>query len=107
MNTREVLSSHSTKANLPHEESETQSLVQGARRSRRPNTYRLYWPDATRPPSCSPVGDPRLKCQSGISHPHQRQAIVIRLRSVRTAYHCLPSLLRCPPRSLCCWNCLI
>ena len=33
MNTREVLSSHSTKANLPHEESETQSLVQGARRS--------------------------------------------------------------------------
>jgi hypothetical protein len=30
---------------------------------------------------------------------HQRQAIVIRLRSVGTAYHCLPSLLLCPPWS--------
>jgi len=27
--------------------------------------------------------------------------------SVSTAYHCLPSLLRCPPWSLCYWNSVI
>src|ERR1700734_3871028 len=30
-----------------------------------------------------------------------RTCIVIRLLSVSTAYHCLPSPLRCPPCSLC------